>query len=60
MTKIALFYLEILIFIFYFLKFETMSPELNPLTLNSKSRLVNSRVKIHCYPNKTYFGHFLH
>ena len=26
---------------FYFLKFETLSPKLHPLTLNSKSRLIN-------------------
>ena len=44
-TKIAPFYFEN--FNFLFLKFETISPKLYPLTLNPKSRLVNPRIKIH-------------
>ena len=50
MIKIAFFVLKILIFMFYFLKFETLSPKAHPLTLNPKYRLVNHRVKIHFYP----------
>ena len=38
------------IFSFYFFKFETISPKTHHLTLNSKSRLVNFKVKIHFYP----------
>ena len=37
MTNIVLFCFKI----FYFLKFETLSPNPHPLTLNSKSRLIN-------------------
>ena len=45
MTKIDFFYFEILILIyFYFKKFETLYSKLYPLTLNSKSKLVNPRV----------------
>ena len=46
MIKIALFYFKN----FNFLKFETLSPKPHPLTLNHKSKLVNTRVKIHFYP----------
>ena len=49
MTKIAYFYFEIFIFIFYFLNFETLTPKLHPLTLNPKFRLVNPKVKIYFY-----------
>ena len=49
MIKITFFYLKILILIFYFLKFETLSPKFHPLTLNSESILVNTRVKIYVY-----------
>lgn len=47
MIKIAyfvLFLLKILIFIFYVLKFKIISSKLYPLTINPKSRLVNSMV----------------
>ena len=43
------FILKILILIFNFLNFETPSPKPHPLTLNSKSILVNPRVKIYFY-----------
>ena len=43
------FILKILIFIFYFLKFETISPKSHSLTLNPKYKLVSSRVKMYFY-----------
>ena len=50
MTKITHFYFEIFNIYFLFLYFETISPKPHPLTLNSKSRLVNPMVKIYFYP----------
>ena len=50
MINIVLFILKILILIFNFLKFETISPKSHPLTLNPKSRLINPNVKIHFHP----------
>ena len=47
MTKIASYYFKI--FNIFFFKFETLSPNPNPLTLNPKFRLVNPRVKIYFY-----------
>ena len=49
MTKIAIFYLENFNFNFFKKNFETLSPKPHPLTLNSKSRLVNPRIKTHFY-----------
>ena len=49
MTKIVFFIFKFLIFIFYFVKFETLSPKLHHLTLNLKSTLVNPIVKTHFY-----------
>ena len=49
MIKIALFYFENFNIYFYFFKFEFLSPKPHPLTLNPKSKLVNSRVKMYFY-----------
>ena len=47
MTKIVIFVFEN--FNIYVIKFETLSPILHNLTLNTKFRLDNPKVKIHFY-----------
>ena len=47
MTKIISFYFEILIYFFF--KFETISPKTHFLTLNSKSISVKPKVKMYFY-----------